>query len=354
MSDPGQIAREVVRLWSDFVEVKGALEQDANGTINRVFPAEDPASTGARRTDSARRVIGPGAPAGPHLEAGLRALEKIKKCIERGEDPANAALEPDEALALELMYNFAARPAILFMNGRFMDPPPPWQELERHREQIESQAQKVGRVQLKGHRLPFAGTAFVVGEGLVMTNCHVAQAFARSVGGGWEFRADMGAAVTYGDDPDNHPATEFPVKRVFDARRDFDVAILELASGEGDLPAPMTFASVPLDASAQRKVYTMGYPARGRASPSWIDSVFEGIYNRKRLQPGQILRVSPGARRLYHDCSTLAGSSGSCVIDLETNLVVGVHSGGEYLKHNVAIELRYLRSFLKRAGVLFA
>jgi V8-like Glu-specific endopeptidase len=56
-----------------------------------------------------------------------------------------------------------------------------------------------------------------------------------------------------------------------------------------------------------------------------------------------------------HDCSKLGGNSGSCVIDLETNQVIGLHFGGRYLGRNSAVALWELRDdrLLKKGRVNF-
>ena len=55
------------------------------------------------------------------------------------------------------------------------------------------------------------------------------------------------------------------------------------------------------------------------------------------------------------DSSTLGGNSGSCVIDLEMNQVVGLHFGGLYREANQAVALWQLTEdpLLRSAGVNF-
>jgi hypothetical protein len=87
-------------------------------------------------------------------------------------------------------------------------------------------------------------------------------------------------------------------------------------------------------------VAVIGYPAfdsrNGRTEQ--ID-IFKNIFNVKRLQPGKSTGLKQTPQILGHDCSTLGGNSGSCVIDLETGNVVGLHFGGQYLKGNVSVPL---------------
>jgi hypothetical protein len=100
----------------------------------------------------------------------------------------------------------------------------------------------------------------------------------------------------------------------------------------------------------------VGYPAADgrRNDPDEMQRIFAGVYNVKRLQPGEVRSVD--GTRLVHDCSTLGGNSGSCVVDLETAEVVGLHFGGRYLQGNNAVPLWTLADdpLLRSAGVTIA
>jgi hypothetical protein len=80
-----------------------------------------------------------------------------------------------------------------------------------------------------------------------------------------------------------------------------------------------------------------------RNDPAEMQRIFQLIYDVKRLQPGTIMARVTGRAEFLHDCSTLGGNSGSCVILLEAHLVVGLHFGGRYLKGNRAVDLSALR-----------
>jgi V8-like Glu-specific endopeptidase len=47
-----------------------------------------------------------------------------------------------------------------------------------------------------------------------------------------------------------------------------------------------------------------------------------------RLSPGKVTARQSAKKRFEHDCSTLGGSSGSCVVDFAGHCVVGLHFGG--------------------------
>ena len=77
--------------------------------------------------------------------------------------------------------------------------------------------------------------------------------------------------------------------------------------------------------------------------------------------PGATIRVKPCSVAaepgdvVFHDASTLGGNSGSCVVDLDTGQVIGLHYGGQYMHYNVAVALWRLVDdpLLARAGVNF-
>jgi len=81
--------------------------------------------------------------------------------------------------------------------------------------------------------------------------------------------------------------------------------------------------------------------------------IFAGIYEKKRLAPGRIVSVGAAGKTLTHDCTTLGGNSGSCVVDLNTHSVIGLHFEGEYTKTNTAILLSGLAGDPLLNGVNF-
>lgn len=56
-----------------------------------------------------------------------------------------------------------------------------------------------------------------------------------------------------------------------------------------------------------------------------------------------------------HDCSTLGGNSGSCIVNLETHRIVGLHFGGRFRITNEAVNLTKLASdpLIKKAELNF-
>ena len=69
--------------------------------------------------------------------------------------------------------------------------------------------------------------------------------------------------------------------------------------------------------STTENVATIGYPAYDSRipEPDLMERIYGKIYNKKRLAPGGVTRVEQ--TRLWHNCTTLGGNSGSVVLDLD-------------------------------------
>ena len=121
----------------------------------------------------------------------------------------------------------------------------------------------------------------------------------------------------------------------------------------------MVLAAQPPSQLEGRQVYLIGYPVRDarRNDPEPVTRIFRDVYNVKRIQPGLLRGVMQfrDVQLVQHDCAALGQSSGSCLVDLETQQVLGIHLTSRYLEPGVAIPLWVLRDdpLLQRCGVTF-
>ncbi len=239
--------------------------------------------------------------------------------------------------------------------------------LETQRAAIEKTFLSVGRVEVDGHpSLQWIGTGFLVAPDILITNRHVALEFTEPRSNGrWGIARGMKARVDYKEDLGATRSAEFAIERLIGMHGRYDMALFRVArkGGDGatlDSPAPLPLAATPesLGAVTGRSVYVVGYPAWDgrRNDPEPMQRLFGNIYNVKRLQPGTVMRHDAGERKLTHDCSTLGGNSGSCVVDLETHQVIGLHFGGQYRQANDAVALWQLQDdpLIRLAGLAFA
>ena len=284
-------------------------------------------------------------------------LEKISKGNEE-------TLTNEEKFATEAIILLEGRPPILIERNKFVTQPPgsKWHILENYRNNIENSILSVGRINLTGNpRFSWVGTGFLVADDVLMTNSHVAMEFSKKQGETWTFKPGQTGSIDYGQDASLTNHNEFKINGIIGIHDNYDLALLKVSNGsEGNkFPEPLKVAKSVDEANIKKKnVYVIGFPARDdrRNDPIEMERIFESIYNVKRLQPGTIMEMAQNDQNiLYHDCSTLGGNSGSCVIDLEMNKIIGLHFGGTYGSKNHAVALWKLVNdpLLQKAGVNF-
>jgi hypothetical protein len=382
-TDQRQLLAHAAQLLPDLAAAKERIHDSYEDVLERAFPGDDP-GLGPRAI-----VVAPGDPRGLESAAATTAAvrDERKRLLEAGAQAIDALesqgpdaqLSPQQQSGLEAIVLVVARPAMLMHEGQFGEAPPPWSDiLEPFRPGIETTSPRIGRIEVNGlPQVPYGGTGFLVAEDVVMTNCHVAMLFAQTAGDAqWSMKPGVGSSIAFLDEPDVRKPTDplpgFDVRDVIGIHDRLDLALLrvEPQADGGDLGEPLTVMSADPGPLEGRRIYVLGYPA-----PDWRNdqavqaAIFGDRYYVKRLQPGTIMatpaaasvRFSPcssgadPADIVFHDASTLGGNSGSAVIDLDTNQVIGLHFAGSYLEYNQAVALWKLREdpLLAGAGVNF-
>jgi len=278
-----------------------------------------------------------------------RALERVAA----GESATS--LSDAEVSSLEAIVLVTGRPAARYLDGRVQMPAVDLGENDRWRvlvatarSKIDRASASVGQVALdlpSGARDP-VGTAWRLGDDLVVTNRHVAR----------ELVPDRDAPVaSWALDPAKPSSVDFAATDGAAAPRRFalaalvycapdawvDLAVLRLERGDAQLPAALGLEwdaaalGLPLpgtpgaaESAAQGEaVYVVGHPYQLLGTQA-TRAVFGAVDGRKRWSPGLVTTLAPEAPHLEHDCSTLGGNSGSCVLSVSWHRVVGVHFAG--------------------------
>lgn len=238
------------------------------------------------------------------------------------------------------------RPSLLVRNGTFELPESTtWREiLSLSRPRIEEAIARVGRIELINSEMDWVGTGWLIDEAIIATNRHVAVEFAEARGGRLAFRKSpfnsetMSALVDFRQEYDVVESIEIPVAEVLfiAAEQEPDIAFLRI---EADVPLPAPLMLDGAEIAERQNIGVIGYPAYdSRNGEDAMRRYFDGKYNVKRFAPGRISDRVASEHYFKHDCTTLGGNSGSCVIDLETGRVVGLHFAGSFKIANYAVK----------------
>jgi endonuclease G len=184
---------------------------------------------------------------------------------------------------------------------------------------------------------------------VVVTNRHVAEEFGRSAGAGFAFKRNssgrrVAAYLDWRQEFRQSEESRFRVEEIrwIEPDGSVDMALLIISgTGEDGEEAPLPVSLMTSEEIEQRDVgawiAVVGYPAYdSRNDTGDQQRIFDGIYNVKRLAPGQVTAFA-GNELLYHDATTLGGNSGSVVVDLASGKALGLHFGGLEGEHNAAV-----------------
>jgi endonuclease G len=288
--------------------------------------------------------------AGSSLKATLESIEGEKaELAEHAVELARQGkdLPEREMMAMEAIILPGERPVIDIQNGIFDAPIEPFEHFDADpiRSNIQAAIPSIGRIEIPDSvRIPYAGTGFVVGDGLLMTNRHVAELFAVGLGRqGLSFRSGNDVKVDFVRENLDDDADYFDISEVIMIHPYWDMALLRVEGLSGNRE-PLTLSIESSENLFGCEVAVVGYPALDpRNNIALQNEIFGGRFNVKRMQPGRVnakanLRsFGKMVETLTHDSSTLGGNSGSAVIDTTTGKIVALHFAGIYLEANYAV-----------------
>jgi hypothetical protein len=238
-------------------------------------------------------------------------------------------------------------------------------------------SRSVGRINSAIGFPNYAGTGFVVAEGLIATNRHVLEELVGGPNpqpdGSWKFLQPV--TIDFAAELERDRKREFKVTGVAFSGPDainrvlktsnLDLALLTVEKNNGteDLPPPLRLSRRIKALRTGEEIYVMGYPARPYNDEvgEVLMRVFQDEYFVKRFAPGYVDEgpdavEDGGHKRVFtHDVSTLGGNSGSCVIEflIQGKAVVGLHFGGLKRQANYAHSVARIEQVLADHGASF-
>jgi S1-C subfamily serine protease len=282
-----------------------------------------------------RAIIGTtNLPVGFEGDLAKTALAKLKDSS--AEEPT-----PRELAALEMMLRMM-RPAPKFEEGKleeltepeFAQAFPNWKAFQ---ETLTPLKAGIGRIETAAKEP--AGTGFLVGDEILVTNRHVLDLISRGTRKLEPGQARIGFHYEVRPRGAEDPV---PIQQVIAFHEQFDIALLRVNRAGGRRPA-LKIAN--LGPKLEQAVVTIGHPFDDPVNnPLFTRTIFGGSWGIKRAAPGEVIAEMPFM--IGHDCSTLGGNSGSPLVSMESAEVIGLHFGGGFLWRNEAIICTELSKFV--------
>jgi len=293
------------------------------------------------------------APASGRASGGLESVSpestNVQSGLEKLADNRHQDITPNEMFGLEAIVMKENRPVVFVRGNSYDDVGESWSSLNTPevKTRLSGLFPLIGRIELPTSTLvPYAGTGFVVGKGLIATNRHVAQEFSRGLGLTIQYRGGD-AAIDFKrqvDTPGDDHTAYLTVRGVEMIHPYWDMALLQVDGLPTDKMLHLAVRSP--EQLVNHNIVAVGYPAPDpRNDVALQDKIFGGVYYVKRLQPGvvraraKVQSFENEVNAMTHDASTLGGNSGSAIIDVDSGEVVALHFAGEYLKANYAVPM---------------
>ena len=286
---------------------------------------------------------------------GVSTVATEANLVEESLDVLNrdTDIDADHQFALEAIIMPFHRPVVDIIDDKMSLPQlnQKWRHLgtdDAVRSRIDQAVLSIGRVEIPNHgSLPYAGTGFVVGKNVLMTNRHVAELFANGLGKQHlQFKAGQVADIDFRQEFGQQASDRLRVEKILMIHPWWDMALLQV-SGLPESRIPLTLSTDDPASMLDQEVVVVGYPGYDPSGDQMYQNtqarIFRNTYYVKRLQPGLLKSRRPVRSfqrvvdAITHDCSTLGGNSGSAVIELKTGSVIGLHFAGAYLKANFAV-----------------
>jgi Trypsin-like peptidase domain len=261
--------------------------------------------------------------------------------VELIETPTQLAEKPESLVDLGIV-EWLLRPALLLRNGLLESPVSgPWQQLKPNI--VEAASKSVCRIDLcrDGYTPIHLGTGFVIGTNVhgqfvVMTNAHVIDGAKQH---GWSSQHEIKLACDFARDTFEVSDQFLSLSSEYDIHLQYDIALVYISSEQLELTGmsllPLLIAEKPPDSIPELEIGVIGHPSfDSNRDPFPKYFGFGDEFGVKRFSPGFIRNIEKRNWRSHdvevflHDATTLSGSSGSCILDLKSMNVVGLHFGG--------------------------
>lgn len=339
-------------------------------TLRRAVRSElavaEAASFGVRTESAGGAAVGlevMDAPPSPAVAAATAAvMDDAASALAKVNSGDASNVTEREYMALEAIVLLKGRPAMRYTDGRVEMPVGDDNErwmtfVATARSKINAASAKVGQVGISApgsSMVTHVGTAWRLGEDLVVTNRHVVAELVADITrprAEWKLSPSKPGIVNFSVTDNPKSVKRFAIAGLLYCAPEetVDFAVLRLERGADAFPAALPLDWSADSARAGEEIYIVGHPYRPWASEEVV-TVFQRADGFKRCSPGTVTAVSQFEHAFEHDCSTLGGNSGSCVLTVREHKVIGLHYGGRDVNEVTAMGEANLALGLVRLG----
>lgn len=319
------------------------IESDIQRILQLIPPDEHPqeylralldARLGSLASETSMGLVAPA----PHTP--VQTLASARMAVEMLEHPEQLSARPEGIVDLGTI-EWQLRPALRLDGSNCFTPLPSGEWRDLAGDVVALQARSVCRIDLgiKDQGFFHVGTGFLVGTRedrlVVMTNAHVVEFALRN---GWPISSAVTLACDFERFSVDTGGLEHKVSEEYFIHSHYDLALLFLPAvqlDEDNLPPALGVSSRPFEDVGILRIGIVGHPSfNAQVDPFPRFFGFGNEFGVKRFSPGYIRAMQTRHWRnaqvevIVHDATTLSGSSGSCILELDTMKVVGLHFGG--------------------------
>jgi hypothetical protein len=272
--------------------------------------------------------------------SATQVLASARTTVEIIDSPEAIAERPEGIVDLGTI-EWVLRPSLPLIAGQIQVPSsPPWNVLDQN--VVADLSKAVCRIDLAidGHQPRQLGSGFLIGnirpgQCVVMTNTHVVKA---ALSFGWERLDEIELIGDFEWSFTKSHNRRFTIAREYKAHSQYDLSLLTIETNSeliSDWAEVLSVAAKGPNPVEGVGIGVIGHPSFDSTRdpfPRYFG--FGDEFGIKRLSPGYIRATQSrlwggiGVDLFLHDATTLSGSSGSCIVDLITKNVIGLHLGG--------------------------
>lgn len=274
-----------------------------------------------------------------------KVLSSARVTAEHADSLSRICARPEGIVDLGTI-EWLLRPSLPLVHGAFSQVAyGPWKVLNNN--MVTDVAHGVCRINvcIAGFDAIHLGTGFVVGKdsaarSVLLTNAHVVETAQLKFG--WLRVKEVVLNADFECEIERDSEVNVFIESEFRIHSEHDLALLFIPENTSTVRPILNLSKNAPEPLSEKKIGVIGHPSfDSNFDPFPRLFGFGDAFGVKRFSPGLLRAVEQRLWRFHevdvalHDATTLSGSSGSCVFDLDSQVIYGLHFGGWPQDHKI-------------------